>query len=73
MATSSDLNDTADLSDHGLQALKVRLGQWQSFTGMEHGALHATAIHMHMAKSLVRWWDVRTGSRSLNFFQAVST
>ena len=34
--------DTADLSDHGpiiaLQALQVRLDQWPSFTGMEHGA-----------------------------------
>ena len=44
--------DTADLSDHGtifaLQALQVRLGQWPSFTGMEHGAPHARAVYMAM-------------------------
>ena len=42
--------DTADLSDHGpiiaLQALQVRLGQWPSFTAMEHGALHTRAVYM---------------------------
>ena len=33
---------TADLSDHGpVLALQVCLGQWPSFTGMEHGAPHA--------------------------------
>ena len=48
--------DTANLSDHGpivaLQALQVRLGKWPSFTGMEHGTLHARAVHM--ATGLVR-------------------
>ena len=48
--------DTADLSDHGpiiaLQALQVCLGKWPSFTGMEHGAPHARAVHM--ATGLVR-------------------
>ena len=28
--------------------LQVRLGQWQSFTGMEHGAPHARADHTAM-------------------------
>ena len=41
---------TADPSDHGptiaLQAQQVRLGKWPSFTGTEHGALHARAVHM---------------------------
>ena len=31
-----------------LQALQVRLGQWQSFTGMEHGATRARAVYMAM-------------------------
>ena len=48
--------DTANLSDHGpfiaLQALQVRLGQWPSFTGMEHGARHVRAVYM--ATCLVR-------------------
>ena len=59
------------LSDHGpVIALQVRLGQWPSFTGMEHGAPHSRAVYM--AKGLVRAGrDVRTGSRSLNLFQAV--
>ena len=39
--------DTADLSDHGpaivLQVLKIHLGQWPSFNGIEHGAGHARA------------------------------
>ena len=39
--------DLADLSDHGpIIALQVRLGQWPSFTGMEHGIAHARAIYM---------------------------
>ena len=42
--------DTADLSDHGpiiaLQALQVLLGQWSSFTGIEHGAPHARAVYI---------------------------
>ena len=37
-------------SDHGplivLQVLKVQLGQQPSFTGMEHCAPHARAVHM---------------------------
>ena len=40
--------DTADLSDHGpIIALQVCLGQWPSFTGMEHGTVY-------MATGLVR-------------------
>ena len=35
-----------------LQALQVRLSKWPSFTGMEHGAPHARAVHM--ATGLVR-------------------
>ena len=55
MATSSGL-DTAYLSDHGpiiaLQVLQVGIGQWPSFTGMEHGAPHTRAVYM--ATGLVR-------------------
>ena len=37
----------ADLSDHGpIIALQVQLGQWPSFTGMEHGRA------VYMAKGL---------------------
>ena len=51
-------------------ALQVHLGQWPSFTGMEHGTPHATAAYM--ATGLVgEVAVVRTGSSSLNFFQAV--
>ena len=43
--------DTADLSDHGpiiaLQVLQVRLGQWPSFTGMEHGTPLSRAVYMY--------------------------
>ena len=46
MATSSSLI---------LQALKVGLGQWPSFTGMEHGDLHARAVYERLG-------DVSTGS-----------
>ena len=39
--------DTADLSDHGpVIALQVRLSQWPSFTGMEHGAPQTRAVYM---------------------------
>ena len=42
--------DTADQSHHcpliPMQALKVQLGQWPSFTGMDYGALH-TCTHGH--------------------------
>ena len=45
-----------DLFHHGpvilLQALQVPLCQWPSFTGMEHGTLHARAVDM--TTSLVR-------------------
>ena len=62
------------ISDHGpimaLQALQVRLGQWPSLTGMEHGAPHIRAVYMATVL-FERWQDVRTGSSSLNFFQAV--
>ena len=38
------------MSDHGpivaLHTLKVWLGQWPSFTGMEHGAPNARVVHM---------------------------
>ena len=65
--------DTADLSDHGpIIALQVRLGQWQSFTGMEHGPPHARAVYLAtgLVREVVGW---RTGSSSHNFFQAVFT
>ena len=76
---SFDLTEatSANLSDHGPAivqhlVLYVCLGQWPSFTGMEHGTLHTSAVHM--AICLVREMvDVRTGSSSLNFFQAVFT
>ena len=49
VATSFGLDYViAYLSDHGhglvvvLQVLKVQLGQFPSFAGMEHGALHCT-------------------------------
>ena len=35
-----------------LLALQVCLGQWPSFTGMEHGAPNAGAVYM--ARGLVR-------------------
>ena len=35
-----------------LQALQVGLGQWPSFTGMEHGVPHARAVYM--ATGLIR-------------------
>ena len=61
--------DTADMSDHGpiiaLEALQVRLGQWPSFTGMEHGAPQARAIYMVMG--LAR--EV-TGSSALKFLHS---
>ena len=48
--------DIADLSDHGpvivLQALKVCLDQWPSFTCIEHHTLYERAVHM--ATRLVR-------------------
>ena len=45
--TSRISSPVADLSDHGpVIALQVGLGQWQSFTGMEHGALHKRAAYM---------------------------
>ena len=48
-----DWLDTADLSYHGpIIALQVGLGQWPSFTGMEHGVPHARAVYM--ATGLVR-------------------
>ena len=48
--------DTVDLSDHGpvgnpfgkLQELKVGLGQWPSFTGLEHGTQHTRVVRMAM-------------------------
>ena len=50
-------------------ALQVHLGQWPSFTGMEHVPPHARAVYM--ATVLVREVaGVITGSSFLNFFQA---
>ena len=51
--------DIADLSDHCpvilLQMLEVWLCQWPSLTGMEHCALHKTAVHhVHTATCLER-------------------
>ena len=67
--------DIADLSDHCpvilLQTLEVWLCQWSSLTGMEHCTPHTRAVHVAMC--LERWWEERTGSSSLNFFQAVFT
>ena len=55
-----------------LQKMEVWLCQWPSLTGMEHGALHARAVHM--ATCLEREvLEERTGSSSLNFFQTVFT
>ena len=57
MATSSGLILHADLSDHGpviaLQAMQVRLGQWPSFTGMEHRASHARAVYMDQLSVII--------------------
>ena len=47
-----------------LQALQVRLGKWPSFTGMEHGALHARAVHM--ATGLVRELQIIGGALWVN-------
>ena len=68
--------DFADLSDHCpvilLQMLAVWLCQWPSLIVMEHCTLHTRAVHvaMHLEKEV---WEERTGSSSLNFFQAVFT
>ena len=68
--------DIADLSDHcpvnSLQILEVWLCQWPSLTGMEHCSLHSTPVHMAMCLER-EGWEERTGSSSLNFFQAVFT
>ena len=68
--------DIADLSNHcpviSLQTLEVWLCQWPSLTGMEHCAQHTRAVHMATCLK-ERWHEERTGSRSLNFFQAVFT
>ena len=45
---------------------------------MEHCALHTRAVHAAMClerevAGRKRWWEERTGSSSLNFFQAVLT
>ena len=63
--------DSADLSDHDpIIALQVRLGQEPSFTGM---VLRTQALYTWPCVLYERWQDVRTGSSSLNFFQAVFT
>ena len=67
--------DTADLSDHypviSLQTQEIWLCQWPSLTGMEHCVLHTRAVHMAMCLER-EVPEERTGSGSLNFFQAVS-
>ena len=60
MATSSSLIikqiSTVNLSNHGpvivLQALQVHLGQWPSFTGMEHGTPQARVVHMGFVREV---------------------
>ena len=68
--------DFADLSDHCpvilLQMLVVWLCQWPSLIVMEHCTLHTRAIHVAMLLEK-EVWEERTGSSSLNFFQAVFT
>ena len=48
------------------QAQNYRHGHRPSFTGREHHALHARAVHM-----VTGWWDARIGSSSLNYLQVV--
>ena len=71
--------DIADLSDHfpviPLQTLEVWFCQCPSLTGMEHTGMEHCAPHtraVHMAMCLERWREERTGSSSLNVFQAFS-
>ena len=56
-----------------LQTLKVWLCQWPSLAGMEHCTPHTRAVHTATCFLKERWREERTGSRSLNFFQAVFT
>ena len=64
--------DFADLSDHCpvilLQMLEVWLYQWPSLNGMEHCTLYTWPSVLKE-----RWREERTGSSSLNSFQAVFT
>ena len=66
--------DIADLSDHCpvilLQTLEIWHCQWPSLTGMEHCIPHTSCACCVLKE---RWWEERTGSSSLNFFQAVFT
>ena len=66
----------ADLSDHcpviSLLMLEVQLCQWPSLAGMVHCAPH-TGAYTPPRVLKERWREERTGSRSLNFFQAVFT
>ena len=59
--------DIADLSDRCpvilLQTLEVWLFQWPSLCTQE--------LYMRPRALKERWWEERTGSSSLNFFQAV--
>ena len=72
------LLDVADLSDHcpviSLQMLEVWLCQWPSLTSMEHCAPHTRIVHVATClEREVAGRENRTGSSSLNFFQAVFT
>ena len=66
--------DIADLSDHcpviSLHTLEVWLCQWLSLTGMEHCTPH-TELYTWPCVLKKRSREERSGSSSLNFFQAV--
>ena len=68
-------SDIADLSDYcpviSLQTLEVRLCQWPSLAWSI--ALRTQELYTRPRVLKERWREERTGSRSLNFFQAVFT
>ena len=68
--------DIADLSDHcpvvSLQMLEVWLCQWPSLTGRKH-CVHTHELYTRPRVLKERWQEERTGSSSLNFFQAFIT
>ena len=55
-----------------LQTLEVRLCRWPGLAGMEHCTPHKE-LYTRPRVLKERWHEERTGSRSLNFFQAVFT
>ena len=67
--------DIADLSDHcpviSLQTLEVRLCQWPSLAWSI--MLRTQELYTRPRVLKERWCEEKTGSRSLNFFQAVFT